>query len=208
MRDEETGSYWQQINGRAISGPLKGATLGLVHSDELSFRLWSSEQPQGRVLDAVEKWQAQYEKKDWETQYAKLKTVIGAPAALPGRDLVLGVRNGDVTRAFPYAKIKQEKLIADYVGDLPIILVLGPDEISVRAFENRIPPSGAGADFYRRSEAGRFSLMDSAGGSEWDFRGCAVSGPLQGTCLRPVYLTKDYWFDWAHYNPATTVYSR
>ena len=30
MRDEETGTYWQQISGRAIAGPLQGKQLTLV----------------------------------------------------------------------------------------------------------------------------------------------------------------------------------
>ena len=34
MRDEETGSYWQQITGTAIAGPLKGRKLTLVPQDE------------------------------------------------------------------------------------------------------------------------------------------------------------------------------
>ena len=53
MRDEETGTYWQQISGAAISGPLKGSQLTLVHSDELTLATWKSEQPEGTVLDDV-----------------------------------------------------------------------------------------------------------------------------------------------------------
>jgi hypothetical protein len=49
-------------------------------------------------------------------------------------------------------------------------------------------------------------LMDEAGGSEWTFQGCAVSGPSRGVCLEPVEMIKDYWFDWLHYHPDTTVY--
>jgi len=40
MRDEETGTYWQQISGAAISGPLQGRQLALVHSDELTLATW------------------------------------------------------------------------------------------------------------------------------------------------------------------------
>jgi len=42
MRDEETGSYWQQITGAAISGPLAGRRLTLVASDELTFATWKA----------------------------------------------------------------------------------------------------------------------------------------------------------------------
>ena len=48
MRDEETGTYWQQISGEAIAGPLKGQRLELIRADELTFKLWREEQPGGR----------------------------------------------------------------------------------------------------------------------------------------------------------------
>ena len=35
MRDEETGSWWQQVTGRAIAGPLRGKRLTLVPHDEV-----------------------------------------------------------------------------------------------------------------------------------------------------------------------------
>ena len=51
MRDEETGTYWQQISGAAVSGPLAGRHLTLVPSDELTWTLWKAEQPTGTVLN-------------------------------------------------------------------------------------------------------------------------------------------------------------
>ncbi len=53
MRDRETGSWWQQVTGRAIAGSLAGSTLELVPNDELTFELWKSESPQGLVLAPV-----------------------------------------------------------------------------------------------------------------------------------------------------------
>jgi hypothetical protein len=29
---------------------------------------------------------------------------------------------------------------------------------------------------------------------------------MQGHCLTPVNVIKDYWFDWRNYNAATTVF--
>ena len=49
-------------------------------------------------------------------------------------------------------------------------------------------------------------LMDSATGTNWNFRGCATSGKLQGVCLERVDVIKDYWFDWRNYNADTSVY--
>jgi hypothetical protein len=49
-------------------------------------------------------------------------------------------------------------------------------------------------------------LIDTATASEWNFQGCAVSGPSQGKCLDRVPALKDYWFDWRNYHPDTTIY--
>ena len=75
MRDEETGSFWQQITGTAIAGPLKGAKLSLVAQDELTFGLWKKEQPNGTVLAPLQRDAAHYEKATWESEIAKLPTV-------------------------------------------------------------------------------------------------------------------------------------
>ena len=39
MRDDQTGSYWQQVSGIAIAGPLKGRALKLIPADEVTFGL-------------------------------------------------------------------------------------------------------------------------------------------------------------------------
>ena len=49
-------------------------------------------------------------------------------------------------------------------------------------------------------------LLDSTTASEWNFQGCAVSGPAQGKCLDRIPILKDYWFDWRNYHPDTTIY--
>ena len=51
-------------------------------------------------------------------------------------------------------------------------------------------------------------LLDTATASEWNFQGCAVSGPSQGKCLERVSVLKDYWFDWRNYHPDTTIFKR
>ena len=65
LRDEETGTIWQQTTGVAIFGPLKGKHLELVHSDELTFTAWRNEQPHGLILKPDPEFAALYEKKDW-----------------------------------------------------------------------------------------------------------------------------------------------
>jgi len=201
MRDEETGTYWQQINGAAVSGPLAGRALKLIPSDELSFALWKKEQPRGAVLKDRTAYASEYSPKDWDVKMAKARTVLNFPLAGIGqRDIMLGIQAFGAARAFPYQAVLREKLVKDHVGAEPIILVVGPDNQSVRAFRTR-------DDFFRNVENGSFFLMDAATGSKWNFQGCATEGKAKGTCLESVYFIKDYWFDWRNYNPTTTIYT-
>lgn len=206
MRDEETGTYWQQISGRAVSGPLAGKMLPLVHCDELTFALWKSEAPRGSVMKDVTAFIPEYSQEDWDERMKRVPTVIShAQPGLAARDLMLGVNAGGAARAFPYDAVKREKLILDRVGSEPVLLVVGPDNESVRAFSRALPDGKGVADFYRTAD-GPNLMMDSISGSRWNFQGCAVEGPLKGACLGPIEAIKDYWFDWREYNPGTTVY--
>jgi hypothetical protein len=203
MRDDETGTYWQQISGQAISGPLRGRVLPFVHSDELSVRIWRAEQPQGRVLAPVVKYSSQYEEKDWDKKMDKAKSILDFPnSGLPMREEVFGIFNASGSRAFPVKKVLSDKLVLDHVGSEPVLLVVGPDNLSVRAFRNTSPPR----DFYAFPGSSDFLFQDTQTGTRWNFKGCPISG--SGACLEPVAMVKDYWFDWKNYHPATTIYAR
>ena len=208
MRDEETGSFWQQISGAAISGPLKGRQLTLVLSDELTFGTWKAEEPAGTVLQGVSKYASEYESKDWDVRMRHQPAVIQFPEhGMQPRDLILGIQAPDASRAFLYDRVIQEKLVQGYVGTQPVLIVVGPDEQSVRAFRDRIPGVDGVPDFYRMTaNKPGVLLMDAATGSQWNFQGCAVSGKVKGACLERTPMLKDYWFDWRNYHPKTTIW--
>jgi hypothetical protein len=207
MRDVETGSYWQQISGLAISGPLKGKQLAMVHWDEISYKLWRQENPGGTILMPVGAYAAQYASKDWDEKMKKTPTVIDTKSSgIIPRELIIGVELKGSSRAFRHTRVLQQKLVLDRVGSEPILLLVGTDNKSIRAFEARLPGTTDSVDFYRNEHPGPGLMRDSSSGGEWNFEGCAVSGPLQGKCLKPVRIVKDYWFDWQLYHPKTTIY--
>ena len=210
MRDRETGSWWQQVTGRAISGPLAGSVLELMPSDELTFALWKSESPHGLVLAPVAGHEKDYEE-GWEKEVAKYPVPVTFPGqGLADRDVVLGITAGGHARAFPLARVRGENPIEDRVGGVPVALVTGPDGESVRVFRSQW--NGTDIELYRDagnrdSATQQWGLID-AQGNTWNFAGCATSGPAQGQCLEKINYLKDYWFDWKNYNPQTTVHSR
>ena len=226
MRDRETGTWWQQITGRAIFGPLQGATLELVPSDELTFAQWISESPNGRVLAPIAKFAKEYNS-NWEPEVAKLPVVISFPGTeLKSRDVVVGLTINGAARAYPWETFAKQSPLLDRVNGTPLLLVLGPDGKSFRAFISQI--DGKDAEFFLKAEDSTdtpdaphkdnsdpkakpgskpWALLDTASASEWNFQGCAISGAAQGKCLPRIPALKDYWFDWRNYHPETRVYS-
>jgi hypothetical protein len=214
MRDRETGTWWQQITGKAIYGPLRGAALELVLSDELTFGEWRTEFPSGQVLAPVAKYTKEYEP-NWEPEVAKLPVVISFPGTeLKSRDVVIGFTINGVARAYPWETFAKQSPVMDRVNGTPLLLVLGPDGKSFRVFVSRI--DGHDSEFFQQGEDAvdtsaekkAWTLVDATTASQWNFQGCATSGPAQGKCLDRVPALKDYWFDWRNYHPETTIYKR
>lgn len=207
MRDEETGSWWQQVTGEAIQGKLKGQQLSPVASDEVSFGIWKRENPGGRVLRPDEKIAAQqkYESADWEKDVAKMPVniITKLDATLPPRELIVGIALNGKTKAYPFSAIEKQNPIIDTIGETDIVILLGADGKSVRAFERKI--DGKLLQFYARPDSRE--LIDTETGSAWDFSGRALSGALAGRQLKQIPVLKDYWFDWKTYNPETQLYS-
>ena len=209
MRDEETGSWWQQVSGKAIVGPMKGRQLKGVFHDELSFAIWKHEKPQGRVLKPDEKIAAanQYETADWETRVGRMRVVEGTDIdkRLAPRTLVVGISVDGKSTAYPLSALQKQSPIMDTAGSVPVMLVLGEDGRSVRAFERVV--DGRRLEFFQKTDkdAG-FQLIDSETGSTWNFEGKCISGVLAGRELKRVSVLEDFWFDWRIYHPDTAIY--
>ena len=208
MRDDETGTWWQQVSGKAINGPLQGHQLKQVFHDEVSFVIWKRESPQGRVLKPVEQIAAtnQYETADWETRVGRMRAVAGTDVdkRLAPRTLVLGIDLGGKSVAYPLTALQKQSPIMDTLGPVPIMLVLDEDHRSARAFERTL--DGRRLEFFQKTQQAELQLVDAETGSTWNFEGKAVAGPLAGRQLKKVFALEDFWFDWRIYHPDTTIY--
>jgi Protein of unknown function (DUF3179) len=204
MRDEETASWWQQVTGAAVSGPLKGSVLEPVYNDELTFAAWKEESPGGQVLLPVKKDEKHYES-DWEPEVAKLPVVISFKGnGMSDRDLIIGLELSGESRAYPLPALSSKTPIVDRLGGIPILLATGPDNKSIRVFRSLL--DGVNLELFLKNDSTVWTLVDSSSGSEWNFQGCAIEGPAVGKCLERIQFLKDYWFDWRNYHPRTTIY--
>ena len=197
---------------------LQGAALDLVLSDELTFGEWRNEFPDGQVLAPVAKYTKEYDS-NWEPEVAKLPVVISFPGTeLKSRDVVIGLTLDGAARAYPWETFAKQSPVLDRVNGTPLLLFLDRTEnlfvfssaASTGAMQNsfcrpvriRGPADGKTAE----KKSGLCSTPTT--NSQWNFQGCATSGPAQGKCLAQVPALKDYWFDWRNYHPNSTIYKR
>ncbi|HKP87625.1 MAG TPA: DUF3179 domain-containing (seleno)protein, partial [Blastocatellia bacterium] len=206
MRDEETGTWWQQVSGEAVLGPLKGRRLSLIAHDELLFSVWRREQPEGRVLMPDEKVANKYAPADWEDRVGRMPVVtpVDQSDGLAPRELIVGLTAGGLSKAYTFSKLQQHAPVSDTVGEVPIIIVMDDDKKSVRVFERTV--DGRTLTFSSKPAAPDAKLTDDETGSSWSFAGKAISGPLAGRQLRKMAAISDYWFDWKTYHPDTAIY--
>jgi hypothetical protein len=209
MRDEETGSWWQQVTGEAIHGPLRGRRLTLIPADLLTFETWRAESPAGRVLARDEAIVARggYAPVDWEVRMQANPAPASAASdpRLPPRALVIGVVAGGAARAYPVDLVEASRLVIDDLGGRPIAIVRAGDGRSTRVFDRTV--DGRALELLARTgESGGY--LDTATGSEWDFTGTAIAGPLEGRTLARLPFLEEYWFDWKTYHPGTDVAKR
>ena len=206
MHDEQTGSWWQQVTGEAVHGPLKGRRLDLLPQEEVTFGLWKQEHPDGRVLRPDDSAPWREFSKDWEAETAKAPVVTpvqpGEP--FPPREVIAGVSLGDAAKAYPLATLRQQSPVLDLLAGTPVVLVVGDDGRSVRAFERVV--DGRTLQLFARPVGPPLRLVDAETGSEWTFAGEAVSGPLAGKKMKKLFVLLDYWFDWKIYHPDTAAY--
>ena len=124
LADEETGSWWQQITGECILGPLKGKRLRRIASDEVSLATWRAERPESRVVKFELRHLNDYEPADWEVR-----------AKMTGpRELVVGIDQDGVSAAYALASLRAQSQLNVQVGRTPILLVVDVDLSGVRSF--------------------------------------------------------------------------
>lgn len=207
MQDEATGSWWQQITGVAVAGPLKGRRLERVFQDEVSWRIWRREHPDTRVLvpSADTAWVAF--SRNWEEETAKypVPTRIRLSDSLPDRTVVAGLDHNGDSRAWTMEALRRQQVIVDRVGGETVVAVLGDDGHSVRVFRPVV--DGKFIELFAVPGTNPLELRDGTTGSTWGYSGTALAGPLAGARLERLPVIRDYWFNWKGYRPEGRLYN-
>ncbi len=195
MFDRETGSYWTQIDGRAIRGANQGATLAHVPSVFTTFGSWVDAHPDTLVLDKADdergqaashyaEYFADPERLFFEHLGADIDTSVVRP-----KEIVFGVRNAGDAVAVPQATIERAGIVHLEVGGDAIVLLRDERTGEVRAVRSaRELVRVAGYEPTVR-------VADAANGEV-----------MRVDTLEPVRVDRAFWYAWARTVPDARVH--
>ena len=219
MYDRQTESWWQQAIGQAIVGDLTGTQLTILPASIVSWDTFRSEHPKAMVLGKDTGFSRSYGANPY-TGYDSASTqpflFDGTPdSRLAPKEHVVTVSLGGEDVAYPYALLKQQRVVHDTVAGSPIVVFYRPGTTSAldAATVSDGFDLGASGVFLPQLDGRRLTFkaagsdfVDSETGSRWNVLGRAVSGELAGRRLEPIVHGDEFWFAWAAFKPATRIY--
>lgn len=197
FEDETTKSWWQQANGEAIIGPLKGYQLPEVASSQMSLGKFFSLYPNGQVMNPDPSFLSKYDSLGkYEFGLSKSKLTGTDTLSWKEKSWVVGIKLHGITKAYDWNDLKATKLILDQIDGKPIALVLSEDQNSFRAF---LRPS---QNEIIKLAPGDKIILDQ---DTLNFNGENIkSGTLD---LVPIMAYQEFWHSWRTFNPGTEIYS-
>jgi hypothetical protein len=203
MFDRETDTYWSQILGEAVEGPLQGAQLTALPVLQTTWSEWKRLHPE--TLALVTDGNGIYD--TYSSYYRSNQTgVIGETLSddrLLAKELVIGAVLGDAQIVYPHSLLAERIIVNDEVDGRPLLVAFQPDTKAGLIFDRTL--DGQTLTFQRTEDP--FEIVDDETGSTWYLlTGRAIDGPLDGQELERIPSTSSFWFGWKDWYPDTLIY--
>ena len=196
FEDATTHSWWRQVTGEAVAGPLKGVSLPEVPSTQTSLQKWLDLYPNSLVMQRDPSFQEEYDSMDtYDLGIGRGKLTGTDTASWNEKSWVVGIATDKQhAKAYDWNRLKTEQIIQDQVGEFPIVLVLAKDNVSFVAYK-------------RPDKSALFSFQNdtlSLSEKRWDLLGRAVNPADENLTKIPAY--QEFWHSWRTFHPYTTRY--
>ncbi|GAB3273008.1 hypothetical protein GCM10027347_45060 [Larkinella harenae] len=202
FEDRTTGSWWRQVSGEAITGPLKGAVLPSLPTEQMTLRAWADLHPETLVLQPDSAFKkpyenmATYERGKNKSQLTKRDSLAWQP-----KSWVVGVECNKVARAYDWGQLQKQKVTNDQLAGTPLLLMVASDSASFRVWNRQV--DGQTLQFVTN---GGDALRDVETGSVWNQQGICTEGALKGKRLVPVPASQEYLHSWETFHPRSSRY--
>lgn len=211
MWDNLTDSLWQQITGEGIVGDYAGTQLETVSTSIVSFSEFQVNFPDGESLSRETGFGIEYGANPY-SGYSSSPAPIGAffqkelDPRFPALSRVVGVRVGDVEKAYPFDAISATGVIHDNIDGQPVVLFWKDgtrdalDQTSIASSQAvgtaiALDPTVEGQEL--TFSAADDGFTDDQTGTTWTVLGVATDGELAGNTLSSITHRNEFWFAWA-----------
>lgn len=191
FEDQSTKSWWRQVSGEAIAGPLKGQSLPEFFSRQMSLKDWLALYPNSLVMQEDTSFSETYEgMKMYESGKSKGDLTKRDSASWQRKSWIVGVKMKDKSKAYDWNKLAEAKIIHDHIDHQPIVIALSNDKKSFVAFERK-----EGQVFTMQGD----SLFD--GVNTYNLLGHSSNSGVPHLISIKIY--QEYWHSWQTFHPET-----
>ena len=202
FEDETTKSWWRQATGEAIAGPLKGAKLSEIASEQVRLNVWLRNYPNSLILQPDSTFKETFEKMDtYDKGVGKGKLTRRDSASWQSKSWVIGVDYNNQSKIYDWNDLTTKKIIQDSLSNLPILILLENDTATFHAY-NRTISTGV-LNFYIQSD----TIKDTNSNSVWNYDGLCTEGKYKGTKLVKVMAYQEFLHSWEYFHPKSVRYN-
>ncbi|RRB00830.1 DUF3179 domain-containing (seleno)protein [Larkinella rosea] len=202
FEDKTTGSWWRQVNGEAIAGPLKGQYLPAMQAEQMTLQAWSELHPETLVLQPDSTFKEQYASMEpYEKGKVKRKLTGRDSLAWKPKSWVVGVEQNKTARAYDWSQLLKQKVTNDSLAGTPLLLMVASDSATFHVWNRKV--NGQTLHFSADSTD---RLRDQETGSVWNRHGICTDGLLKGKKLARIPASQEYLHSWETFHPASSRY--
>ena len=191
LEDATTNSWWRQVTGEAIAGPLKGQQLPEIIGIQSSLSAWVNLYPHTQIMQADSTYIEEYgTSTNYETGKSRKKLTGTDSLSWKPKSWVVGVLAYDHPKAYDWNRLKTERIINDQIKGTPVVLLMAKDTVGFFAFER--PDTNA-----------RFTLNEnvlSLNHHHFTINGKGIDTTLN---LKPLPAYQEFWHSWSYFHPYT-----
>lgn len=199
FEDANTGSWWRQVNGEAITGPMRGKMLKEIPAEQMQLGAWLALHPTSLIMQPDQDFQEEYDGlKNYDKGKGKSHLTRADSLSWKDKSWVVGVQRGMHARAYDWNDLLQHSVLQDTLAGTSLLITLENDSASFHVFDR---------DTLRFTfDPATHSLSDVQTASRWNLQGQCTEGTLKDRQLPIVQSYQEFWHSWRTFRPQTTAY--
>jgi len=200
FEDATTKSWWRQVSGAAIAGPLKGTALKEIPSEQLRLGSWIRKYPNTTILQPDPLFAKEYkglEGFDEGTIESGLEKRDSGSWQF--KSWVVGLQKDGHAKAYDWNELLKQRVINDTFQNMAVVLVLENDNSSFHVWNRQVGDKLLQFNW----DAATQTLKDTTTNSIWNMDGECIEGVLKGSRLSAIQAYQEFWHSWESFHPGT-----